>query len=408
MRESREKREPDPAAAGEVSRQLGRDAEELALTRVGFAGQALKKRLLDQYARLKDQQFPDRLIGIHKGLAESLDELAALMADIADLTATYERSLPAAPPTDADAFLPSKPHAEALRELTRQQRALHDRITGLSATVQQRVKPTENNPLAALEQQERELTAAITLFVQKLEVDAAKLSLEVATEANRAADGLVNGLVGPVARSAEQAAQALRQLSESNKSKPWAMTAADLAARQDALIAELTKVPDAPCVAASQQKARGEELARKAGELARQLKLAARNSGPDESASKVLLDAAATAKTAGELIAEATLKAANGIAADAEKVRAAAAGSLKACAKKVGVLVPMMTVASTTDPAATNAAVALRRAEMAMRQALDELDAKTDRAAIEKAMRTAADTLDAATKARAEMMPERK
>ena len=82
---------PSADVSAEASRQLVREAEELTFTRVGFAGQSLKKRILDQYSRLRDHANPDRMAGLQKTLAESLDELAALMADVPDLATPIPR-----------------------------------------------------------------------------------------------------------------------------------------------------------------------------------------------------------------------------------------------------------------------------------------------------------------------------
>ena len=70
----------------EAIRQLGREVDELTATRVGAAGQLLKKRALDLYAKIRAKADPDRIGSDLKALATTLDELAAKMADIAELT----------------------------------------------------------------------------------------------------------------------------------------------------------------------------------------------------------------------------------------------------------------------------------------------------------------------------------
>ncbi len=185
----REKKDPDPTAASRVSGQLAREAQELALTRVGFAGQSVKKRVLDQYGRLKEQPYPDRLVGLHKMLAESLDELAALMADNPAHHEVFDRSMSPALPTAVDSYLPSRPLTASIRELAQQQHSLHDRITGLPATVRQLLKATAENPLAELTKEQRVFAIDLTDFAQKLEVyldaDSSRLMLAAAADATR-------------------------------------------------------------------------------------------------------------------------------------------------------------------------------------------------------------------------------
>src|SRR5439155_24798 len=79
---------------------------------------------LDLYAKLRAKSDPDRTGSDLKALATALDELAAKMADIAEL-AVGPPGAPPVPASPADRFLPSKPNADALRDLVKQQRALH-------------------------------------------------------------------------------------------------------------------------------------------------------------------------------------------------------------------------------------------------------------------------------------------
>jgi hypothetical protein len=405
------KAEPAPDAPADVARQLGREIEELSFTRVGAAGQALKKKVLDQYTRLKDHMFPDRQAGLHKALAEALDELATLMANVPELTKGFDRTLPAAAPTDADAYLPSKPLADSLHELARRQRALRDRVTGVPAEVVKLVKPADSNPIGGVEKAQRELAAEITFFARKLEADVdatvAATALEAAINATLAADGLANGVILPARGSAEVAATQLRQLATSGRTKPWGKPAAGFATRQDTLIAEMKKLPATPGVAAAQQKVRGEQLARKVAELAQQLELAAQQLEAADGAKPLLQEAVAKAKAAEKLIADAAGKTADGNP-DAAKLRATAAETLQEISEKIAGALPAVPTPADADPAAANAADALRRAESTVRQALGELGANSDRAVIEKSMRMAAEALGVAAKARTETLSERK
>lgn len=168
---------PPPGLTGEVARQLGREIEELTHTRVGAAGQPRKRQLLDQYAKLKDGPTPEKWAGIHAAIAEKLDELAALMADVGDLNATFDRTPPAAVATDTDAFLPSKPLAVALRDLAKQLREIHTRLTNLPTNLAAAIKPADGNAAAALVEKHRKLAARVQTLVARLDLTARNAGL---------------------------------------------------------------------------------------------------------------------------------------------------------------------------------------------------------------------------------------
>ena len=151
----------------EALRQLGREADELTATRVGAAGQTLKKRALDLYAKIRAKTDPDRIGTDLKALATTLDELAAKMADIAELATGVGRATPTAPP-EADQFLPSKPQADELHELAKQQRALHTQVTNLTAELVNRLRPTAMNPLAAIEAKQVAIAADALALAKQL------------------------------------------------------------------------------------------------------------------------------------------------------------------------------------------------------------------------------------------------
>jgi hypothetical protein len=402
----------NPDASAEAARQLGREVDELTHTRVGVCGQAIKKKALEQYARLKEQTAPDRQGGPLRALAESLDELAGVMADAEWLVTPINRTPKPPTPTDADNYLPTPALAESFRDLARQQRALRLRVTDATAEVVKLTRPAEKNPLAELERRQRQLAAEILAFARQLEADkepaAAELALGAAVNATLAADGLAVGLALPASGSGDLAGQALRRVASTGGTKPLAKTAADLAARQDVIRSGLPLRHPDPGVAAAQQKARGEELARRSAELVRQLEFAVQAGGPKESRGPALLEAAKEVKAAEKLIAEATRRAAaTGPSAGATS-RAEAVDHLTAGAKKLEAGLPPMAVTPDLDTAAANAADLLRRAEVAMRQALAELEPKADRVAAGNAMRTAAGALANAAKARVEITLERK
>jgi len=393
----------NPDVSAEARRQLGRESDELVLTRVGFAGQALKKSILDQYHRLKDHDAPDRQGGPLRGLAQSLDELAALMADVDDLCAPVDRTVVRRLPAAVEQRLPSSALADSFRGLASEYRALRRRIARANDEALALIRPAGSNPIAAVEREQRELAAAITTLARQLERehdDATALVLEGAIQATLAADGLAVGMLAPASGSAERAGQALRRAATQGGTKAWVKGVADLAAKQDAARARMSE-SRTPADVAAQQQARGEELARRAGTLAKQLELANQVMGLAE-----LAAAAKGLRTAESEVAEAARRGADGMLADAARARSGAANRLKASAEQLVALLPAMPARAGFDAATIRAADALRRADAAMSQALDALEAPGDRSAAEKAMRQAAEALAKAASARAEL-PEK-
>ncbi|MCS6865223.1 MAG: hypothetical protein RMJ56_13150 [Gemmataceae bacterium] len=126
--------------ADDTLRQLSREAEELIHTRVGLAGTPLKKRAVDLYTKLRGKSDLDRFGTDHKALVAVLDELAAQMADRADL-ATLEPLPPPPPPPAAERIIPSTFLADKLRSLIRHHRQVHGQVTNLPMHLQARLTP---------------------------------------------------------------------------------------------------------------------------------------------------------------------------------------------------------------------------------------------------------------------------
>ncbi len=124
----------------DMIRQLSREADELLHTRVGWAGGPLKKRALDLYSKLRTKSDLDRFGTDHKALIAVLDELAALMADNADL-ATLEPRPPVRAALVAERILPSSELAASLRTLIELYRPLHTYIANLTHQLHTRFRP---------------------------------------------------------------------------------------------------------------------------------------------------------------------------------------------------------------------------------------------------------------------------
>jgi hypothetical protein len=132
------------ADSDEARRQLGREIDELLCTRVGLAGQAIKQRALDQYEKMKAIGEPDHAAGLQKALADTLDELAGMMADVNELTVVFSRVLTRPAATEADNYLPSTQYVDALRNMARQQQLLRDRLNHLPAELLKKIEENES------------------------------------------------------------------------------------------------------------------------------------------------------------------------------------------------------------------------------------------------------------------------
>jgi hypothetical protein len=382
----------------EALRQLTREVAELAHTRVGAAGQVVKKEVLDLYAKAR-MSAPGA--AVQNDLLTALDRLAAKMADVPELTSAPPHPEPPGPDA-ADEFIPSKPLAGGLRDLAREQRATRDRAAGLGAEFARRTRPSEANPLAALERQQSAVAAGAAELARALgaekDATAAEGATRTAEAAKLAADRVRLGQVRPAKEAGELSLQRLRQLVASAGMRPWGKAAADLVAKQEAVLNGLAGLLDDPSAAAAQQLARQAELAKRAAELAHLLDQAARNVAADDPAAAALREAAKMAQAAENKLGDAGKKAAGGMPADAEKLRAEAEKMVADAAAKAGSATGMPTTAPEADPLAQAAGAAIRLAEAAMRKAAAELGAGKDTSAAERAMRQAADALKGAAK----------
>lgn len=385
------------ADAQEAARQLAREVAELTHTRVGAAGQVVKKEVLDLYAKARGSAGAT----VPENLAAALDRLTKAMADVPELASAPPQPEP--PETDpADAFLPSKALAGALRDLAREQRATRDRAAGLTADLARRTRPAATNPLASLVGEQSAVAAGAAELARALGAEKDATAAEAATRAvepaKLAADRLWVGQVRPAKEAGEQSLQRLRQLVAAAGTRPWGKAAADLVSRQEAVLNGLAGLADESAAAVAQQVARQAELAKRAAELAQLLDQSAREVGTDEPAGAALLEAATAATAAAAKLTDAGKKAAGGTPGDAEKLRAEASRLIAAAGMKAASAAGVP-IAPDADPVAQAAGVAVRRAEAAMRKAAGELAGDGDRSAAERAMRHAADALRGAAKA---------
>ncbi len=135
------------AESDEAKRQLMREVDELLSTRVGGVGQFLKQRALDQYEKLRGLGEPDHAAGLQKNLVNTLNELAGMMTEAKELTATFDRSPPIPVATEVDNYLLSKRHIEELRDQARDQRQLRERLSHLSDELTTKLQAEKDNPL---------------------------------------------------------------------------------------------------------------------------------------------------------------------------------------------------------------------------------------------------------------------
>ncbi|MFO0825498.1 MAG: hypothetical protein U0792_20655 [Gemmataceae bacterium] len=384
---------PNSPVNPEAARELARELEELSLTRVGVVGQTLKKRALDEYARLRDKPAPDRQAGAHANLATMLEELAALMADVEELTASFSRNQPPSPEGEADSYLPSKLSADALRELGRRYRNARERIANLPEEQRKWTKPAATDPLARIEIEQRQLAADMGKFAEELFAAGVKTQIDPSlaeSEARIMADRLRSGSVRGAQDHGERAARFLRKIALT----PAAQAAAKFADRQDAIVRELTKLATGPAVAA-RQRARTEELGMAAGEFAKALGTAARDVGADATAWKSLTDAAEAVTAGAKTLRDADARLQMGQVEDAEILREDAETQFRDAATKAAAAGPP-TAKIDTDVAALGES--LRRVDLAMRQVLRELGEKPDVVSLMKQMQISAEGLNTAAK----------
>ncbi|MBA4063603.1 MAG: hypothetical protein C0501_07800 [Isosphaera sp.] len=371
----------DPDAA----RRLGWEAEELALTRVGPSGQVHKKRVAEQYARLRDNPAPDRQAGAHAALAEALEELAALTADLPHLAAGLDTRPPAPdPPAAADAYLPSRRLADDLGDLAGRLRAARGPLRDLPGEVRRVTRPAAVNPVGPVEARQRLLAAEAARLADSLAPHAAALPADpaqAAAAAALAADLLRDGAVSPAADAADHAAGLLLVLAADRRAR----AAADLAARQAAAAREAGRLRHAYAGAAAQQQARSGELERRAAGLAAALEAAARDAGRDGPDGKTLGEAAAEVRAGVKLLAEAGRAAADGDADAAAGLRSDAETRFREAAAKAAGAGPDFTTLPDLDPDTAATGAALRRAGRALARAAGERDA----AAVAKLLREA-------------------
>jgi hypothetical protein len=324
-------------ASDEAIRQLGREADELVATRVGVSAQALKKRATELYARLRAKSDPDRLGSDQKALATALDELAAKTADNAELAIGFDR--PArAEATLAERFLPSALHLDALREIGRQNRSLHLKVTNFTTDLARRLRPAETNPLAAIDAKQR------GLMLDDLALARAARLAEAAKAADavlRAADRIRVGQIRGARDAGQRAAAAFHQISGGGGNKEWSKQAADLATRQEAINAELATLQNRPDAITAQQIARAEELARDADALSLALERTAQGLSPEDATCTLLRTSANSSLIAGMQLRDAAKKAAAGAHADAEKFRTAASSALGTVATAISHAAPI-------------------------------------------------------------------
>ncbi|QDU23454.1 hypothetical protein [Urbifossiella limnaea] len=144
--------QPASPTSDDERRQLGREAKELEHVRVGAAGQVLKRRALDAYARLAALAGPDRDAAGQAQLSELLGKLAAASAGVADV----RRPDPPPEPDPAADYLPSPQLAARLNGLAAEQRGVRDRAKGVGDVVKERLRPADATAFDELERRLRE------------------------------------------------------------------------------------------------------------------------------------------------------------------------------------------------------------------------------------------------------------
>jgi|GEM_PF-2210516 len=370
----------------EAVRQLGRESEELAYTRVGPAGQTLKKRAVDLYAKLRAKADPDRLGTDLKLLATTLDELSAKMADIAEFATVDSSDVSPSTTSGADLFLPSRPLADSIRALAKDQRTLHAQVTSFAVELSRRMHPPTRATIATLGKQQRSLIPDIAALV-KLTPDATAAEVLILAATNDLHAVRLNS--AKVKSTA--AGKVLRQLALAGVGKPWGKQAVDLFARQEAILQDMNLAFTVPGAAVAEQLARLEELVHEMREFATLLEVAAKSFDPADPMRQALFEAAKSVRDAEKQLEEAVSKAAEGKTAEAEQLRSASESLLREASEKLMAIAPPDT--------GTAAGETLRTAKRLMQKAKEQLASGSDAGSVEKALREAAQTLREAVNA---------
>ncbi|MFO0805019.1 MAG: hypothetical protein U0791_18090 [Gemmataceae bacterium] len=326
-------RMPNPDASAAARAELDGELADLAMTRVGAAGQAAKRKALDAYLRLMNRPDPDRQASDQKQLADVLAEIAGPMAKEARLTTRPDFEQPMA--DAAGDHLPSAKPAAELRELAKRERELRERVNTVNAVVAARVKPAATAPFAKLESRQR-LFAESLLHARNGSFLVAALQLKAARAAIRAADRLAVGDRAAGLEAIDESIHLLALVHANTK------TTAEIRQELVALVVTSNGI-------AAQHRARHAVLAEDANELARQFTDAV------EDGASSLAAAAGSVQGAARSLSEASRKDGE----DAARLRADA-GSLLAA-------IPPPKVQPDT-PSAGSAALAVREAERVFKQ----------------------------------------
>ncbi len=385
-----------PAGASinsETSRELAREIDELMTTRVGVVAQSHKKRLLDQYSRLRDHAAPDRQAGAHEAIAESLQIVAALTADIAELTNTFDRGImPPGQSAPGDAYLPSQWHANNLRKLAERCQSIRERIAQFPAELQQQLQPLSSDPLAEIVQRQSALAHDAEQLTESLFRQPVHFPFDprqAAREARIAVYHFRNGELRSGIEHARRSADLFRQLAKSER----ATAALALADRQDAIVTEALKWKDRPGAASARQHARANELTQLANNLSRQLEQKALDSESNEQTATTLREVGSAIRTAGVTLANSAEQMNRRNAEKAEALRFEVETQLRVAAARLASAGPIMTTLPAFDPQAARAGIAVARAEAAMLVVKRMLGASITAGVIPKAIEVAANDL---------------
>lgn len=326
-------RMPNPDASAAARAEIEGELTELAMTRVGAAAQASKRKALDGYLRLINRADPDRQAADHKQLADTLAEIAGLMTKEARLATRPDLEPP--PGDAAGDHLPSGKQAAELRGLAKRERELRERVNGVNAVVAARLKPLDASPFAKLESRQREFAESM-FHARDGSFWVAAMRMKAVQAALRAADRLA---VGDRAASVEAIDESIRLLGVIHaNAKPEAAIRDELAA----LVVASNDI-------AAQHRARHAALAEQARDLAREF------SGAVEDGDPSLAEAAESVQAAARSLSEAARKDGD----DASRLRADAASLLSTIA-------PPKRVSNT--PPADPLALAVREAERVFKQ----------------------------------------
>lgn len=384
-----------PEASAAERREVEQTLDDLQRTRAGKAQEA-KKKAADALQRVRQNPTPDRAPGMQKAAADALRDLADQMGKNGDRSAGQPRPGAAGDPADDDAGgqLPSKADARQARDQAKQQRDLKDRLAEANERAGRPTPPTDNAGIEKLAKDQDRVAKEAAAAAKEAGGEGAAAGEQAAREARAAADQLKAGAPGAAKAAGEKAGEQLDKMARAAGDTPAGKKAKELAGRQKGLNRKMAEAARDAGAAAAQQKARQDDLAKEAGQVADKLDEAARSpaADPNRVDREALKKAADAAREAGREMERANREQAAGRKAGADEAREKAGAAMERAAGEAAAATGQKPGDKRTDPNARDAGRSVQQAD-ANQQAGQQQAEQGKGQGAGKAMQQAADQL---------------